>query len=406
MARIMVIAPHPDDEGLGAGGMIYREAHKGDDVRVVFITAGDGFVQDAERYYLLLHVTPEEYLHLGYERQLEAQHAMEHLGLNSDDVMCLGFPDGGLDYLLLHFDEADPFKSPTTGETFVPYINIPTYKIPYTGRNLVELLCQEFRMFRPDILITPLLVDQHPDHWATSAFATLALLQCQSEGLGWAKTARHYGYLVHWTGWPLPLGYHPELMMEPPPALKSYPLIAWRHEHYREEVVEAKRQSLLTHDSQVELIKPFLQAFARRSEIFGQIRPLALGQKTIVPRPKTDVLAKILHRDFGLVHSEWESDGRYVRVSLDSAIRSSWRLRFADFSIGESIEFFAIEGEVGRMNSAGVAIRHGEQQIHICWEDPISDSRKYDYRLMGFVVFDAEGKLIARSGFWPWTMKA
>ncbi len=402
MPRIMIIAPHPDDEALGAGGIIYREAQKGNDVRVLFVTAGDGFVQDAERYYFLLHVTPEEYLHLGYERQLEAERAMAHLGLKSDEIVCLGFPDGGLDWLLLHFDDVKPFKSPTTGDTGVPYINIPTYKVPYTGRNLVDLLDRELRAFQPDILVTPLLVDQHPDHWATSAFATLALLQCRARGESWAKAALHYGYLVHWTGWPLPLGYHPELATEMPPALKSHPFIAWHQEYYPEGTIEAKRRSLLAHESQVELIKPFLQAFARRSEIFGQVRPLVLGKRMVVPRPKSDVLTKLFHKEYGLMHSEWESDGRWLRVFFSPIIRLGWRLRLAEFSIGETTEFLSEEGEIGHWNSPQISVRNEASGYNICWRQPISESRRDDFKLMGFVIFDTEGKLVGRSGFWPW----
>ncbi len=402
----MVIAPHPDDEALGAAGIIYREVHKGNDVRVLFITAGDGFVQDAERYYLLLHVTPEEYLHLGYERQLEAQHAMAHLGLRAQDVICLGFPDGGIDHLLLHFDETEPFKSPTTGESFVPYINIPTYKMLYTGKNLLELLGQELKAFQPDILVTPLLIDQHPDHWATSAFATLALLHCRAQGIKWAQTAQNYGYLVHWTGWPLPLGYHPDLTMEKPPGLKSHPLIAWLQEHYDEDTIEAKRRSLLAHDSQVELIKPFLQAFARRSEIFGLIHPLVLGRKIAVPKPKSDMLTKLLHREFGLISSEWKSDGRYVDVRLKSLIRPGWQIRVADFNIGKTIEFFGAQGEMEQLDSQNITIKNDSRGYNIVWAQSASQSQDYDFKLMGFVIFDADGKLIGRSGFWPWTKMA
>ena len=47
--RLLVIAPHPDDETLGAGGLIQRVVSAHATVRVVLVTAGDGYVE-AVRY--------------------------------------------------------------------------------------------------------------------------------------------------------------------------------------------------------------------------------------------------------------------------------------------------------------------------------------------------------------------
>jgi LmbE family N-acetylglucosaminyl deacetylase len=41
MSRVLVIAPHPDDEVLGVGGTMARLAHEGHDVFVAIITHGD-----------------------------------------------------------------------------------------------------------------------------------------------------------------------------------------------------------------------------------------------------------------------------------------------------------------------------------------------------------------------------
>lgn len=41
MSRVLVIAPHPDDEVLGVGGTIARFAHEGHDVFVAIVTRGD-----------------------------------------------------------------------------------------------------------------------------------------------------------------------------------------------------------------------------------------------------------------------------------------------------------------------------------------------------------------------------
>ncbi|WP_053958547.1 PIG-L deacetylase family protein [Sulfobacillus thermosulfidooxidans] len=400
MAKILVIAPHPDDEALGAGGVIHRAVQAGNDVRVILMTAGDGFVQDAERYYLSLHVTPEEYLHLGYERQLESQRAMAHLGLSPEHVACLGFPDGGLDHLLLHYGDSLPFESQTTQQASVPYIHLPSYHTPYTGNHLLQLLIDELERFQPHWIVSPILVDQHPDHWATSAFATLALFQCQAKNLSWAQSAQQWGYLIHWTGWPLPLGYHPELGMEMPQALKAHPFITWYpQDDYAEQEIQNKRQALLSYDSQVELIKPFLQAFARRNEVLGKVLPLPWGTRVVLPRPKSVTLPKLIHKDFGLIGSTWWFDGEQMHVLLELSARPEWTIRLATFVITSDIQFFAaeIKNNVTSEAMKRIDTEHGTQLV---WspQNNVINGRA----LMGIVIYDEENKLIARTGFWPW----
>ena len=41
MSRILVLAPHPDDETIGCGGTLLRHAKQRDDVHVVFLTSGE-----------------------------------------------------------------------------------------------------------------------------------------------------------------------------------------------------------------------------------------------------------------------------------------------------------------------------------------------------------------------------
>src|ERR1700693_2257764 len=46
-ARVLIIAPHPDDESLCCAGLIRQAVKAGASVGIVWVTAGDGFELDA-----------------------------------------------------------------------------------------------------------------------------------------------------------------------------------------------------------------------------------------------------------------------------------------------------------------------------------------------------------------------
>lgn len=87
---ILVVAPHPDDETLGCGGLILRARQKQQSVSVLFLT--DGAASHPGHPTL----TPQA---LASQRRSEAREAASLLGLADTDVAFLDLPDGTLPHL-------------------------------------------------------------------------------------------------------------------------------------------------------------------------------------------------------------------------------------------------------------------------------------------------------------------
>ena len=80
--KVMVFAPHPDDETLGCGGLVRCLRRAGVGVHVVYLTSGDRGVPDSGE--------PP-----GAIRETEARRALEVLGAATATTF-LRLPDGGI----------------------------------------------------------------------------------------------------------------------------------------------------------------------------------------------------------------------------------------------------------------------------------------------------------------------
>ncbi len=78
----LVVAPHPDDETLGAGGLIAAQRSRGVDVLVAAVTDGEKAYGD----------TPG----LGPQREQEQASALERLSVPRDYITRFRFPDGNV----------------------------------------------------------------------------------------------------------------------------------------------------------------------------------------------------------------------------------------------------------------------------------------------------------------------
>ena len=59
--RLVVVAPHPDDETLGAAGLMNRVIRAGGSVHVVWLTSGDGFPEGVEVAEGIAHPRTSDY---------------------------------------------------------------------------------------------------------------------------------------------------------------------------------------------------------------------------------------------------------------------------------------------------------------------------------------------------------
>jgi LmbE family N-acetylglucosaminyl deacetylase len=115
--RILVVAPHPDDEACGCAGTLIRHQRCGDTICIAYITDG--------RRSRALGLGPDE---MARRRRQEA--AASAAALDAERVAWFGLPEG-----------------------------------EWTAGQLQLGLGALIREFAPDIVYTPSLIDFHPEHY-------------------------------------------------------------------------------------------------------------------------------------------------------------------------------------------------------------------------------------------------
>ena len=254
--RVLVIAPHPDDESLCCAGILQRAHANGAAVGVVWITAGDSFLFDAIVVEHSLRPRGAPSRRLGAQRLLEAHAAANELGVPRTAQFVLGYPDRGLSALVADYYRA-PYLSPYTAVSAVPYADALSPGASYTGEHLERDLERVIEAFRPTLVLAAAPQDLHPDHSASGALVRRVL-----ERRGELNELRYW--IVHAPLWPWPPIYEPQLTLVPPATAtalrwQSLPLSATERAH--------KRAALRAHHSQFELLAPFMNSFVRANEI-------------------------------------------------------------------------------------------------------------------------------------------
>lgn len=146
--RVLVVAPHPDDEAIATGGLLQVVSAARAACRVLVVTDGDNNPWPQRWIERRWRIGVDDRARWGAQRRSEALAALEILGVPAAAARCLGFPDLGMTDLLMAGD----------------------------ARLLAQLSAQ-IADFAPTHLFLPALGDRHPDHSALHVLVRLALLR-------------------------------------------------------------------------------------------------------------------------------------------------------------------------------------------------------------------------------------
>jgi LmbE family N-acetylglucosaminyl deacetylase len=228
-SRVMMFAPHPDDESLAAGVFLQRAVAAGAAIRVVYATDGERNCWPQRVLERKVLIRDPDRRRWGARRQEEALAALRTLGIGPESVEFLGLPDQGVtDLLLAGCSE--------------------------TMRRLADTIIA----WQPTHLLVPSTLDTHPDH---SGLAVLL-------GIAVDDYLSRYGierlqYLVHG-------------------ASESFARRAHELPHSPREM-KAKRRAIVCHVTQVALSRRRFLSYAKRPESFlrGDERMIPAGDGPI-----------------------------------------------------------------------------------------------------------------------------
>jgi LmbE family N-acetylglucosaminyl deacetylase len=269
--RILILAPHPDDETIGAAGVIQEAAKRKLPIKVVYLTNGDNNELAFLVYKKYPVLTSKAILKMGEVRRSEAVGAMQHLGLKLDNLVFLGYPDfGTLRMFIYYWGNSPAFKSMLTRVKAVPYKECYTPGAPYIGESVLHDLESVLKDFQPTKIFVTNPVDANADHRAAFLFLQVALWDLE-------KTIRPqvYPFVIHAVKWPAPRGFHPDLPLEPSTQLAKSD-IQWSIFNLAKEQTQRKKEAIAYYKSQIAYNPPYLYSFARRNELFGAYPDIVL----------------------------------------------------------------------------------------------------------------------------------
>ncbi len=273
--RILILAPHPDDETIGCAGIIQEAVSKGANLKVVYLTNGDHNQIAFIVYEKRLTLRKGEFIHMGEVRRIEAIKAMKLLGVDSKNLIFLGYPDFGTFTIFREvWLDRKPYKSMLTRISSVPYKENFSFGAPYKGESILADLENILREYKPNKIFVSHPADVNVDHKTFYLFLQIALHDLRKE----IPKPKIYPYLIHCVGWPLPRHYHPQLSLEPPRKFLNSQ-IEWSQFQLTQEQLNKKYQAILCYKSQTSSSAFYLLSFARKNELFGDYPEIGLKRQ-------------------------------------------------------------------------------------------------------------------------------
>lgn len=163
-SRVLMFAPHPDDESLAAGVFLQRAVAAGAEIRLVYGTDGEKNCWPQRLLERKARIGAGDRIRWGKRRQAEALAALRALGIEAEQVQFLSLPDQGITDLLLRGG----------GETV---------------RRLADLILA----WGPSHLLVPSASDTHPDHSGLAVLLRFAF----DNFLPRRRRIQRLEYLVH-----------------------------------------------------------------------------------------------------------------------------------------------------------------------------------------------------------------
>jgi LmbE family N-acetylglucosaminyl deacetylase len=282
--KILVFAPHPDDETLGTAGVIKKALEKNATVLVVVVTDGSDETNSKKLSSFKKQTHNHNKINLVEIRHQETLNAMKKLGLKQSNIIFLGYPDAGLKVMFEDdWDPSHPYRSNNSFNHFdhSPYNYSYQKNAPYTGYNLNKNMEQILTDYKPDIIFYPDGEDAHLDHWATNAFVMYAMAETN-------YTGKEYTYLVHGgKNWPSMYFYPLNNNLFPPQALKNHDT-TWIIAPLNDTEKKAKQNAINSYPLFIYLYG-YPNSFIRSNELFAVHVPLKIEKVN-----KTDFFQKTM----------------------------------------------------------------------------------------------------------------